>query len=151
MQRKRLSVFLHCLYTTTATLFLADCDPAAITTLQVSTMTQSNVSSEGVHVSTEEDAAVVKIVTEVAESHGLACSNEQQALVRCFRRWDRNEEGHARSIQVWVARRNPNSIDISVMKWLTFHHRIFGRAILEEFTARLGKAFGPDAISRVTG
>lgn len=36
------------------------------------------------------------------------------------------------------------------MEWLTFRHTPFGRDVLDELTARLQKAFGSDAVFRVS-
>jgi hypothetical protein len=100
-------------------------------------------------VSTRETVTVVKIVSEVAELHGLECSPKPDPpiLVRCFRRWDRNEDGHARSIQVSAStEKKPEFVEVVVMEWLTFRHTPFGRDVIEELTARLRKAFGSGAV-----
>lgn len=135
------------------TSFLAGCDPVARTTIHVSALPGLEESSERVSVSTRETGTVVKIVSEVAERHGLECSAkpDPSILVRCFRGWDRNEDGHARSIQVSASTdRKPDLVEVVVMEWLTFRHTPFGRDVLDELTARLQKAFGSDAVFRVS-
>jgi len=133
-----------------ATAMIAACDPAARTTIRVSPPPGTAASGSRLHVSTPERDAVVNLVTHVAEGYGLDCSTQTEApiLVRCVRSWESNENGHARSIQVWVSAQNQSpTIEVVVMEWLAFRHTSFGRDVLDELNAQLRTTFGSAAVS----
>ena len=133
---------------------LCACDPAVLTRLRVTPRhaDDGGGAASAFNVTASSVDAVVSIVRDVAERHGLARAavSDSDDMTTYSRRWDRNGDGHARSISVSVSRRsdNPDLIEVSVFEWLAFGHSALGEQVLEELRSRLREQFGHSAVSR---